>query len=150
MATPGAFLEIVNLDPQTQQADGSTSIVQITTVRPLDASGAYCELEFLGSSWPARAQALMMFSHGGAVLHLCAGVCHVSQGGRLVLHVTVARLRQPQDLNEARISSASHESISRQGWRGGARPLSTAWTSACPAGRERRSQGQDWRWGCRS
>ena len=93
MATAGAFLEIVYLDPQTQQADGSTSIVQIATVNPPDASGAYCEFEFLGSSWLARAQALMMASHSGAVLHLCAGVCQVSQGGRLVLHVTVARLR---------------------------------------------------------
>ena len=34
------------------------------------------------------------------MLHLCAGVCQITQGGRLVLHVTVARLRQPQDLNE--------------------------------------------------
>ena len=100
MATPGAFLEIVNLDPQTQQADGSTSLVQVTTVHPPDASGVYCKFEFLGSSWPARAQALAMACQGGAVLHLCAGVCQITQGGRLVLHVTVARLRQPQDLNE--------------------------------------------------
>ena len=95
MATPGAFLEIVNLDPQTQQADGSTSLVQITIVHPPDAAGAYCELEFLGSSWPARSQALMMACQGGAVLHLCAGVCQITPGGRLVLHVTVAQLRQP-------------------------------------------------------
>ena len=74
MAAPGAFLEIVNLDSQTQQADGSTSLVQITTVHPPDAAGAYCEFEFLGSSWPARAQALIMVCQGGAVLHLCAGV----------------------------------------------------------------------------
>ena len=100
MATPGAFLEIVNLDPQTQQADGSTSLVQITTVHPPDAAGAYCEFEFFGSSWPARSQALLMACQGGAVLHLCAGVCQITPGGRMVLHVTVARLRQPQDLSE--------------------------------------------------
>ena len=78
MTTAGAFLEIVKLDPQTQQADGSTSIVQITTVHPPDAAGAYCEFECLGRSWPQRVQALMMACHGGAVLHLCAGVCQVS------------------------------------------------------------------------
>ena len=100
MATPGAFLEIVNLDPQTQQADGSTSLMQITTVHPPDASGAYCGFEFLGSSWPARARALMIACQGGAVFHLCAGVCQIAHGGRLVLHVTVARLRQPLDLSE--------------------------------------------------
>ena len=48
MATPGAFLEIVNLDPQTQQADGSTSLVQITTVHPPDAAG-HASSSFLGA-----------------------------------------------------------------------------------------------------
>ena len=42
----------------------------------------------------------MMACQGGAVLHLCAGVCQITPGGRLVLHVTVARLRQPQYLSE--------------------------------------------------
>ena len=59
---------------------------------------------FLGSSSPMRAQAMMMAANSGAVLHMCAGVCQVQAHARPVVHVTVARQRQPQDLTETWIT----------------------------------------------
>ena len=91
MATSGAFLEIVNVDPTSMQSDGSTSVIQLMAIHPPDPSGVYCEFAFLGSSSPGRAQALAMLASQSAVLHLCAGVCQSTMGQCPVVHVTTAR-----------------------------------------------------------
>ena len=100
LVMPGVFLEIVNLDPTSNQADGSTSVVQIMQAHPIDNTGAYAEFAYLGSSTPYRTQAMHTLIGQHACLHFCAAACAPTTGTRPVVHVTTVRPRLPADLNE--------------------------------------------------
>ena len=100
LTVPGAFLEIVVLDPTTGQSDGSTAVFQVSQAHPADASGAYVEGVYLGASSVQRGQQIQALMQQNAVLHFCAGQCANVAGSRPVIHVRTVRSRQPQDLNE--------------------------------------------------